>query len=251
MSRSARMPSVRPASALASIALASIAAVDDSYAQARIGRLFSSPEQRLELDRLRNESGVEGNDAEDAESPAGLTRAEFSSELEEPLPALAVTFNGIVIRSDGHHVAWVDGVETPAGATTPAGARIEADRATGGRLRIRVSDGRTSTVLAPGQFVDETGGVRDAYERRLAEPEAGAPRERTADSHGGEAGAGIVAPAVAAESVPPSLPANLVWKPPPGMRSDSVPSGSGRSDIRPAGGGQRRASDSTMEQLGM
>ena len=47
-----------PARALVSIALVSAAAVGDSSAQERIGRLFSSPEQRLELDRLRNDAGV-------------------------------------------------------------------------------------------------------------------------------------------------------------------------------------------------
>ena len=63
-------------------------------------------------------------------------------------------------------MAWIDGIETPAGSSTPAGAHVATERAPDGRLRIRLSLGRTTAVLAPGQFVDESGRVRNGYERR-------------------------------------------------------------------------------------
>ena len=235
-----------PARALVSIALVSTAALEDSSAQERIGRLFSSPEQRLELDRLRNEAGVEGegtadgteDGAHDARSPDVRVEPERSPEPEGRPPALAVTFNGIVVRSDGRHVAWVDGVETLAGATTPSGVRIEADRAPGGRPRIRVSDGRTSALLAPGQSIDETGGVRDVYERRAGRLVAGTSGEHPEGSDGGEAGEGVAVTVASPEPISlPSLPASLVWEMLREVRSDVPASGDGESGPLPAGGG--------------
>lgn len=132
----------------------------DPYAQPRIGRLFSSPEQRLELDRIRDESG-----SPEVSTPAldRSGRASLPSPERDP-PALAATLNGVVVRSDGHRLAWIDGVETAPGGATPTGVRVEADDTPRGRIRIRLSHGATSAVLEPGQSVDVNGRVRAAYE---------------------------------------------------------------------------------------
>ena len=143
-------------------ALLALLPATDSYAQSRIGRLFSSPEQRIELDRLRNDPGS----GEVAEPVVAEPRLESGPEPERGLPALAVTINGVVLRGDGHRVAWVNGVETVAGTTTPAGIRIDADHTPGGRVRIRLPEGRMSADLKPGQTIDENGRVRDVYEHR-------------------------------------------------------------------------------------
>ncbi len=145
---------------LATVALALLAPAGDSHAQSRIGRLFSTPEQRAELDRLRESSGAEEAAATASEPPARESRP----GVEREAPVLAATFNGIVVRGDRHRAAWIDGVEIPAGGSTPAGARVESGRAPGGRLRVRLSLGRTTAVLAPGQSVDAHGEVRDGYE---------------------------------------------------------------------------------------
>ena len=146
-------------------ALALLAPARDAHAQSRIGRLFSTPEQRAELDRLREDSG-----AGEIAAPAPEPRVrETRTETEREPSALTVTFNGIVIRGDAHRVTWIDGVETPAGDSTPAGVRVESERTPDGTLRVRLSLGRTTTVLAPGQSIDADGTVRNAYERR---PEA-------------------------------------------------------------------------------
>ena len=151
-----------PVGMLGSILL-SLFPATDSYAEQRIGRLFSSPEQRIELDRMRNDPGP-GVEAEPIVDRAGLdSRHESASHR----PAHAVTVNGVVLRGDGHRVAWIDGVEIAAGTTTPAGVRIEA-QAPGGGLRIRLPEGRASAVLKPGQALDANGRVREVYERRPA-----------------------------------------------------------------------------------
>ena len=144
-------------------ALALLVSAGDPHAQSRIGRLFSSPEQRAELDRLREDSGAGEVAAPAPDPPARESRP----GTEREAPALAATFNGIIVRGDGHRVAWIDGVETPAGSSTPAGVHVEAERVPGGRLRVRLSLGPTTAVLAPGQSVDANGTVRNAYERRL------------------------------------------------------------------------------------
>ena len=155
-----------------------LAPAGDARAQSRIGRLFSSPEQRAELDRLREDSGAGEVAAPAPDPPARESRP----ETERRTPALAATFNGIVVRSDGHRVAWIDGIETAAGGSTPAGIRIESERAPDGRLRVRVSLGRTTAVLAPGQSIDADGTVRNAYDRRPAAVAVGMTGEGGSDT---------------------------------------------------------------------
>ena len=223
------------------------ALVVDSYAQTRIGRLFSSLEQRIELDRLRNDSGV----GKDAERVVDRTGPEPRPEPERGPSAFAVTFNGVAVRNDGHRVAWVDGVETVSGTTTPTGIRIEADRTPGGRLRIRLSDGRTSAVLKPGQAIDATGRVRKAYERRSTGVATEISRERRSASDNGEVGEGAGAPVGPPRAVSPlRLPANLVQELLWGTRVDSVPLGTDASDAGPSGDGRPKANSPAGRESG-
>ena len=159
-------------------ALALLAPARDAHAQSRIGRLFSTPEQRAELDRLRENPGAGEVAAPAPEPPARETRTETGRDP----PALAATFNGIVARGDARRVAWIDGVETPAGGSTRAGIRVEPERARDGRLRIRLSVGRTTAVLAPGQSIDADGTVRNGYERRPGAFTAGTIAEGASDT---------------------------------------------------------------------
>ena len=188
-------------------ALLSFALVVESHAQTRIGRLFSGPEQRIELDRLRSDTDS-GAPAEPVVDPAG---PDFRSGPEGGPPAFAVTFNGLVVRSDGHRVAWIDGVETVPGATTATGVRIEAHRAPGARLRVRLPDGKTNAVLAPGQSIDADGRMRNAYERRptgtATGVAGGSPEDSGGNEEGEDAGAPVGLPA-SDSSVP--IPADVV-----------------------------------------
>lgn len=155
----------------------------DACAQARIGRLFSTPAQRVELDGLR----VRSDDAVDAEPVVEHAGGEFRPGSPSGPSALAARFDGVVVRSDGHRVSWIDGVETTEGATTPAGVRIDADHSPGGRPRIRLSHGQSRAVLEPGQFIDESGRTRRAYELRSNDVVEGMYVERKIDFSGGDA----------------------------------------------------------------
>ena len=221
--------------------------VVDSHAQTRIGRLFSTPEQRIELDRLRDDPGP-GQPAETVVDEAG---PESRPEPERERPALAVTIDGVVLRGDGHRVAWVNGVETVAGTTAPAGVRIDPDRTPGGRFRVRWPGGRTSAVLKPGQTIDAKGRVRDAYERRSAKGGSGTPGARAADSATAEAGEDAAGPAGSPEAAPlPAFPARLVRELSRRTRAGSAPPGTVASDIGPAGDGQPVANSSAGRKSG-
>ena len=206
----------------------------DAYAQPRIGRLFSTQEQRIELDRLRDDPDFRT----EAESAAERTGSESRPAPASGPLALPVTVNGVVLRSDGHRLAWVNGVETAAGSTTSAGVRIDAEPAPGGWLRIRWPGGRTSAALKPGQTIDAEGRVRDVHERRATNRAPGNPGDRAADSDAGEAGDDAAAsPGAAEPASPPALPARLVrellWR----MQAGSAPADPIASDVPPAGGG--------------
>ena len=229
-----RRQTQRAVAAMLGSALLSFALVVESHAQTRIGRLFSGPDQRMELDRLRSDTDF-GAPAEPIVDPAG---PDSRSDPEGGTTALAVTFNGLVVRSDGHRVAWIDGVETAPGATTATGVRIEAHRAPGARLGVRLPDGRTSAVLEPGQSIDADGRMRDAYEHRPVGIAAGVAGRRLKDSGGSDEGADAGAPVgLPGSDSPPGLPADVVQEFLRAARAVSAPLGEGESEVPSAGDG--------------
>lgn len=239
--RRRRSPSA-PIGMLGSILL-SLWPAADACAEQRIGRLFSSLEQRMELDRMRNDPGP-GKKAEPIADRAG---PESRSGPAHGRPARAVTVNGVVLRSDGHRLAWINGVETVAGTRTSAGVRIEAQRTAGEGLRVRLPDGRTSTALKPGQTIDAKGRVHDVFEHRPAKAIPGMPDDRAGDSNAGETDENATGPRGAPEPpslavvseppVPPMLPRRLMqerlWR----TQAGSAPPGTAAPDVPPDGGG--------------
>ena len=170
----------RPLTGLLGSAILALAPAFDCAAESRIGRLFSTVEQRIELDRLRDRPAVEPVAEPAASEPEVEPRLVLDPEPRRNATPLVVTVNGLVIRSDGHHLAWIDGVEAGVEATTPGGADIEVDRAQGGRVRIRLPERGVHVELKPGQTIDVArGGVFEAYEPR--------PVRRAAETSGGRA----------------------------------------------------------------
>ena len=224
---------------LAAGAIALLPLAGDSRAQSRIGRLFSSPEQRAELDRLREEADAGEVVAPALDPPARKTRPEIGRETS----ALGAALNGVIVRGDGHAVAWIDGIETPAGSSTPAGAHVTTERAPDGRLRIRLSLGRTTAILAPGQFVDESGRVHNGYERPSTAVAAGTPGGGAANSNREVPGA--AAPVGPPQTDSPLLPAHRVQEPPRVTQALSTPSGDGTPGTRDPSDGQPMAADTT------
>ena len=157
----------RPLTGLLGSAILALAPAFDCAAESRIGRLFSTVEQRIELDRLRDRPAVEP-----VAEPVLMkveTEPPIARDPERDAPALPVTVNGVVLRSDGHHLAWVDGVEAEAGADAPGGVGVEVDRAPGGHIRLRWPERGVHVDLKPGQTIDVVrGSVFEAYELRPA-----------------------------------------------------------------------------------
>lgn len=180
----------RPLTGLLGGAILALAPAFDCAAESRIGRLFSTVEQRIELDRIRDRPAVEPVAEPAASEPEveAEPRLVLDPESRRNATPLVVTVNGLVIRSDGHHLAWVDGVEAGVEATTSGGADIEVDRARGGRVRIRLPERGVHAELKPGQTIDVArGNVFEAYEP--------SPVRRAAETSGGHAPEpGIAAP---------------------------------------------------------
>lgn len=125
----------------------------DAEAQ-RLGRLFSTPEERALLDELRRERKIVAPDPQ-------------VTEIVPDTPTVEqVTINGVVLRSGGVNSAWINGRQVDAGARTREGVRVDTSPADGGRVKITLPSGAETIDLKPGQKIDvDSGVVVEGYER--------------------------------------------------------------------------------------
>ena len=103
----------------------------------RLGRLFSSPEERAQLDASR--SGT---------PPAGTTQAPPAPPPPPP-PAPPMELNGLVQRSSGRSTVWLNQTPQQEPHNQVPGA---------GQLTLRLSNGQV-VVLKPGQQYDPASGT--------------------------------------------------------------------------------------------
>lgn len=135
---------------------------------APLGRLFLTPEQRAALDNARrNKIRAEAVAAAVVKKP-------------KPPAARSVLINGMVKRSDGETIIWVNG--KPVEGETPDGMQFQAAPQGEGSVLVREPDKGRRVEIKVGQRVDLlTGRVQEPFERR--QPSATpapkpAPRER-------------------------------------------------------------------------
>jgi len=128
-----------------------------------LGRLFTTPEERAELDEIRNNPDIEEPTAPQMvvapeQGPTGPT-------VEH------VTINGIVLRSSGQNYSWINGDNIRGGDATREGIRVETRRLTsGGTVRLVLPSGLDTVQLKPGQKIDVlTGSILEPYEQRSDE----------------------------------------------------------------------------------
>ncbi len=120
----------------------------------RLGRLFSTPDERALLDELRRERQIVDPDPQVVETVTDTTSVE------------QVTINGVVLRSSGANSAWINGRQVDGGARTREGVRVDTSAAQGGRVKITLPSGAETIDLKPGQKIDvDSGVVVEAYER--------------------------------------------------------------------------------------
>jgi hypothetical protein len=154
---------------LGSTALLGNAAQPASAAEP-LGRLFTTPEQRQALDALRDTGSTAPADA------AGLAPSAATPVDRQ------VVLNGVVSRSLGPDVVWVNGARTGA-----ADARVRLRQGPDRSNRVTLEDATdgSSVRLKPGQYWEPaTGRVADCYGcgAPAKSPDAApAPAEVTAD----------------------------------------------------------------------
>lgn len=114
------------------------------------GRLFTTPEERAMLDRLRA-----GNPA-----PKPRERERASRDTSTVAgPGRPVRIDGVVRRSRGPSTVWVDGEALPAGGTTAGGLRVRPASKAPGAVYLKAPDGGRAVRLKPGQRYDPSRGV--------------------------------------------------------------------------------------------
>jgi hypothetical protein len=119
---------------------------------AELGRLFSTPAERLRLNQMRNAGGMVSIPAV-PESAAPATPA-----------GVPIRFNGIVKRSSGQRDAWVNGRH--AGSDQALSRKL----GSGNTMRIKVPDSRRQVRMKAGQVMDPlTGDVYEVYEPQKAD----------------------------------------------------------------------------------
>jgi hypothetical protein len=108
-----------------------------------LGRLFIDPEQREKLEAVR--------------------RGTYKSDMEQERRISNVRVDGIMIRSDGNNVVWVNGENTLEGAPID-GVRVSPDTADRDTYAVPVMIEGKRISIKPGQNWSEgTGTVKDNY----------------------------------------------------------------------------------------
>jgi hypothetical protein len=140
---------------LATIGVAAFLVILPAVADAqRLGRLFSTPDERALLDELRRERQIVDPD------PQVVEVVPDTPSVEQ------VTINGLVLRSSGPDSAWVNGRQVDGGGRTREGVRVDTSATRGGRVKIILPSGAATIDLKPGQKIDvDSGVVVEAYER--------------------------------------------------------------------------------------
>ncbi len=132
-----------------------------SYAQA-FGKIFSTPQERAYLDRVRKETFMELTEAERIEA---LREPESVIPNFEAAPTL-IHMGGSVKRADGSNTVWLNRVPVNEG-DLPSNVHLEFIEGMG-VLRVDTAEGRVT--LRPGQTLNASDGViREDYELTSAQ----------------------------------------------------------------------------------
>ncbi|MGI9334135.1 MAG: hypothetical protein ACR2RL_13385 [Gammaproteobacteria bacterium] len=149
-----------PSEAQAAAGVASAAEVGDQATPA-LGRLFLTPEQRRQLDELRNRKPLPAQVVRAVEPEAEPAPDTELVEPEGPVVS-ELTVNGMVLRKGGLSAAWVNGSPIWSGSVTREGIVVRTGR---GSVRVVLPSGAQSMQIKPGQMIDvETGSVYEPYD---------------------------------------------------------------------------------------
>ena len=127
-----------------------------------LGRLFTTPEERSELNEIR------------ADPNWGVVDSAAPVEVEvTPTGPVVphVTINGVVFRSSGINASWINGLSIPSSDATREGIRVQTRRLEGGgAVQLSMPGGLETIEIKPGQKIDlVSGGVFEPYEFEATE----------------------------------------------------------------------------------
>ena len=115
---------------------------------AELGRLFLTPAERAELDRLRHVTSVP------TMPTAPPTSTSASEPAESTLPSTAVTVNGYIARSAGAPTMWINGADASASKLSELGIDGHGVRLDAARVRVPLNASGANVALKPGQSFD-------------------------------------------------------------------------------------------------
>lgn len=127
---------------------------------AELGRLFTTPQERAALDKLRREGPK-------VVAPKEVALPVTPEQIPEAQPPQPITVNGLVRRSDGANTVWVNGVNSLEGEFDSQGFQVDTHRIRGDRVRVTVSGRPGQPIeMRPGQTFDPAAGrMGDVYQR--------------------------------------------------------------------------------------
>ena len=127
-----------------------------------IGRLFTTPADRAELDNLRSNL-----DQPKRVYDAG---AEIDENHDQVLSQPPLLLNGLIQRSDGRTTVWLNGQRLKQqGAAEIATLRSRADRK--GQIKLRLNEEQRNVIMKPGQVWDPASQrVIEQYRIERSEP---------------------------------------------------------------------------------
>jgi hypothetical protein len=127
---------------------------------AELGRLFLTPAERAQLEELRAPQS-EPDDATIAEGEP--------TDAGSEQPALPITVNGIVRRSDGTRTVWINGISSFDGDTEALPEYVDRASLSSGRVTLKDPNGLRTIVLKPGQTYDPALGAVSEFHTPDAE----------------------------------------------------------------------------------
>jgi hypothetical protein len=148
---------------------AALAVAPGAGAADGLGRLFTTPAQRAQLDDARR-SAPEQTVAAEAARPAART------ERPQESPG-ALTVRGVVERSDGRSTAWINDANTYQGDVGAAHRHVDRAGIAGDAVTLKLEDGQATVKMKVGQTLDPASArIRDlAMEAEGAAAAADAP----------------------------------------------------------------------------
>jgi hypothetical protein len=153
---------------LAAMFLTALLHTTPTRADDNFGYLFTTPAQRVALDRLR------------LDEPGAVVEGDVASGTPEANTGRApIKVDGVVSSSSGKTSAWING------AKSKDNPKIKTGAIKSGKVDVLVGPSGTPITLKPGQLYEpDSGKVRDNYQTGAADPGAG--KCRSSKNNNGE-----------------------------------------------------------------